>query len=552
MKQYRDEQWLKNQIGLGKDKKAIASECGVTVPTIHRWMEKFNIEKVKVPNELPVEKPRGDVIQVTGPDVRSRLLKMMNLARRDYTVAELRRAAKFPMISAIINTIVREVSSHKLVIEDKEAGESEAKTQLERVLAKPNKYDRGLRIFFDTFMRDLLIVGWANVEALRDKRGQARIEASEAQQFLERKMSPSDFARWIKKARKKPGAILGFICRDAGRIWMDALKGFYDVGDVDLLPTTLTPARKKKLTFWPPEKMARFFFAGTTETDKRLMPLGPTAQAYPIIDILYAVLVLLRERVDTPGWGKLVSFYAGKEAQGIHQDQFNTLVEALREDISSGTLPVVRAPIRAFVDDIGAGLEAEKLMLLIMDEYELIMWQIFGAGLVQMGRMEGQGRQMGAQQMEAAEKQAIGHMRQILRDDFVEGFVIQDPWSLYQNLTSRWVDTTAIPSPMEMFTTVWLPLIKEAGLPIAAVLEFFPEMLAVLQDLDIDPKELQNPAIVAAMIKAAAAPAPVRTESRAEDRAAEVLLKAAEILRAQESRPVHYHMPEMPPQDVEK
>jgi len=215
-----------------------------------------------------VEQPKGDVIRVTGPSLRNRLMDLMNLARRDYTVRELRQAARFPMISAIINTIAREVEAYQLVIEEKEPGNEEAAKKLRKHLVRPNKFDNSLRIFFDGMMRDILIPGWANVEWLRNKKGQATAEKA-VKYFVNGRIS-SDFFSWIEKVRKQPGEILGFICRDAGGIYMDGLNGFYDVGDVDMYSLALTPARKAELTHWTPEQMTRVFFSGTTEKEKRL------------------------------------------------------------------------------------------------------------------------------------------------------------------------------------------------------------------------------------------------------------------------------------------
>jgi hypothetical protein len=458
-----------------------------------------DIEKVKT-EVIESPQPKGDVLGISGPRVRRRLLQLMSSARRDYTVKELRQAVQYPMIGAIINSIVREVESHQLIIDEKEKGDDDAPlNQLRQVLKRPNNYDRNLRIFLDGFMRELLTVGWVNVEKLRDVGGQAGRVAKE---YLEGKIDERAFLERAPIAKQRPGQILGWIARDAAEIWMDGLNGFYNVGDISTA-TALTPAQKAKLTYWRfPEDMIRIFWGGTTETEHRLTPIGPTAVCYPIIDILYNVLVVLRERVTTPTLGKLVSFIVPKDAVGLRAEQFNDLVEAFREDVASGSLPVLSG-VRAFVDEIGAGMEAEQLILTILGEFKQIAWAIYGVGWVQMGELSGQGRQLGKQQMEAAEKQAVGHMLNIIREDFLENEIIDDPWSPYGELTAKWVDVSAIPTRAERMEKEWVPMMRRGGLPLGAIIESdYPEMKAILEAQGIDIWALQPPELEAAMIRA--------------------------------------------------
>jgi hypothetical protein len=296
--------------------------------------------------------PRGAVLS-TQDFTRARLLSLMEMSKREYTVEELRRAAKYPMIAGIINTIVREVESHELAVLEKEPEDDDAaKIQFERMMKYPNKYDKTFRVWIDTFLGDLLTLGRSYVELLRDK-GQTGKKAMLAQNFLDRKISAGVFVSELEKAAKEPGPILGFMCRDPAVLWQDGVKGFYECGaNLRNAMPYLSKEKRKGMTFWSPNEMTMIPFRGTTELEKRLTPEGPTAQAYPIIDILFAVLVRMRDKVDNPAMDKLISFMVPSGTRGLTAEQYGDLVETMREDIASGTLPVLQG-VRAFVDDIG-------------------------------------------------------------------------------------------------------------------------------------------------------------------------------------------------------
>jgi len=448
--------------------------------------------------EQPV--PKGAILE-TQDFMHARLLSLMEMARRDYTITDLRKAAKYPMIAGIINTIIREVESQELTISEKKPEEDDAlKIQFGRVMQFPNKYDRTWRVWIDSFLGDIFTVGRSYTELLRAKGGQS---GKVAKAFLEGYLSADGFVEELTKAAKQPGPILGFICRDPAAIWQDGVNGFYECGNItpESMPY-LSQEKRQGLTFWSSDEMVMTPFRGTTETDKRLTPPGPTAQSYPIIDILFAVLVRMRDKVDNPAMDKLISFITPSGTRGMTAEQYNDLVEAMREDIAAGTLPVLQG-VRAFVDDIGMSTNFEGMLFRILEEYQLIAWQIFGAGLVQMGKMEGQGRQMGAQQMKAAEKQAVGHALQIIRDGFVEAVLINDKWSPYSGLTSKWIDATAIPTRAMMMETEWAPLMKIGGVPPGAIVELaYPEVKAILESWGVDIKTLKPPELLAAMLKA--------------------------------------------------
>jgi len=113
---------------------------------------------------------------------------------------------------------------------------------------------------------------------------------------------------------------------------------------------------------------------------------------------------------------------------------------------------------------------------------------------------------MGAQQMQAARKQAVGHALEIIRDDFVDAVLVNDPWSPYSTLTTKWIDTTAIPTRAELMEKEWAPLMKE-GLPVGTVLEAaYPELVAILESMGVDIRDIKPPQLIAAMLKAGIIP----------------------------------------------
>ena len=126
-----------------------------------------------------------------------------------------------------------------------------------------------------------------------------------------------------------------------------------------------------------------------------------------------------------------------------------------------------------------------------------------------MIRMEGQGRQAASQQIEASRRQAVGKMLRIIEEDFIAATILQDPYSPYGGLTTEWVDGSVAPATRaERMENLWIPLMKEGGLPIEPVLRMdFPEVVAQLEAEGIDPKDLLSPAIMVAMLKQGRGPA---------------------------------------------
>ncbi len=50
IKKYLDKKWLENQYTNGKSVSKIAKECGVAITTVSRWLDYFNIRKLRKSN----------------------------------------------------------------------------------------------------------------------------------------------------------------------------------------------------------------------------------------------------------------------------------------------------------------------------------------------------------------------------------------------------------------------------------------------------------------------------------------------------------------------
>jgi len=94
-------------------------------------------------------------------------------------------------------------------------------------------------------------------------------------------------------------------------------------------------------------------------------------------------------------------------------------------------------------------------------------------------------------------------MLNILMQDFFVAGVLNDPWSPYAGLTARWVDTTAIPTRMTQFQQEWRQMVTELGVPPGVIIQLaYPEVEAILTEWGVDIKELKNPEVFEALLKA--------------------------------------------------
>ncbi len=478
------------------------------------FWDRFRRKTEEVEKQKPIEevreKPRGLVASVTQSS-QAALSALLAGATQDHTDAELRTAATLPLVAGIIRTIVRECESYTLVVREKDpTDDDKPKLLLEQTLLYPNEVDRTERIAFESTKRDLLILGRSPVQLLRAKGGQA---SKVAQDFLDGKIGEDEFAERLTKAVKKPGPILGYIFHapehiepnvtDAGVYKKPA---FYDISQYGPYAKYLTSTQKRKLKPYTKDQMALIQYTGQTHPDRRLRSSSCVNDSYILVDIMFAMLVLLRDKLNKPQMDKLVSFILPKEAKQLQPAQIDNIVAALREDLGYGRLPVLQG-VLARVSEIGMG-DSFQTLWAIIQQIEIYTWQIFGAGGVQMLRMEGQGRQAASQQIEASKKQGVAKMLRVLKEDFITTTIINDIYSPYKGLTVEWVDTSAIPTRADRMRDLWVPLMERGGLPVWPVLDAdFPEIVAQLRAEGIDPKDLLSPTVMVAMLKQGLGPA---------------------------------------------
>jgi len=482
-----------------------------------RKKEEPVVEKQKPVDEVR-EKPRGLVASVTQSS-QAALSALLAGATSEHTDAELRTAATLPLVAGIIRTIIREVESYTLVVREKDPSDDDRpKKMLEQTLLYPNEIDRTARVALEGGMRDWLILGRTPIQLLRTRPGKAYQTAMHqaAQDFLAGIIDEDEFdgrmialKKWLAKAVKTPGPILGYIFHAPEHIEPNVTNAgvyrkpaFYDISQYGPYAKYLTSAQKRKLKPYTKDQMALIQYTGETHPDKRLRSSSPTNDAYILIDIMFAMLVLLRDKLNKPQMDKLVSFTIPKDAKHLRDKDVDNIVAALREDLGYGRLPVLQG-VLARVSEIGMG-DSFQLLWAIIQQIEVYAWQIFGAGGVQMIRMEGQGRQAASQQIEASKRQGVAKALRVIEEDFIDATILRDPYSPYKGLAVEWVDKSKIPSRAEKMEKEWVPLMKD-GLPIWSVLESdYPEVIAQLVAAGIDPKELLPPVVVAAMLKQAA------------------------------------------------
>ena len=488
-----------------------------------RKKEKLVVEKQKTVEEVR-EKPRGLVASVTQSS-QAALSALLAGATQEHTDAELRTAATLPLVAGIIRTIIREVGSYTLVVREKDpADDDRPKKMLEQTLLYPNEIDRTARVALEGAMRDWLVLGRTPVQLLRTRPGQTYQTATHqaARDFLAGKIGEDEFAERLTKAAKTPGPILGYLFHAPEHIEPNITSSgvyrkpaFYDISQHGPYAKYLTSAQKRKLKPYTKNQMSLIQYTGETHPDHRLRSRSPTWNSYILIDIMFAMLILLRTKLDKPQMDKLVSFMIPKDAKQLQPAQIDNIVASLREDLGYGRLPVLQG-VLARVQEIGMG-DSFSVLWSIIQQIEIYAWQIFGVGGVSMIRMEGQGRQAATQQIEAAKKQAVGKMLRVIEEDFIAATILQDPYSPYGGLTTEWVDESTIPSRAEKMETEWVPLMEE-GLPIWTVLEnAYPEVVAQLEAAGIDPKGLLPPQVVTAMLKQGLGPAAPTEEEVAEN-----------------------------------
>jgi len=217
------------------------------------------------------------------------------------------------LVAGIIRTILREVESYTLVVREKDPSDDDRpKKMLEQTLLYPNETDRTARVALEGAMRDWLILGRSPVQLLRTRRGQT---FQLARDFLDGKISEDEFAEKLTKAVRTPGPILGYVFHAPEHIEPNVTDSgiykkpaFYDIAQYGQYAKYLSNVQKRKLKSYTKDQMALIQYTGETHPDRRLKSSSPTNDAYILIDIMFAMLVLLRDKLNKPQMDKLVSF----------------------------------------------------------------------------------------------------------------------------------------------------------------------------------------------------------------------------------------------------
>jgi len=262
----------------------------------------------------------------------------------------------------------------------------------------------------------------------------------------------------------------------------------------------------------------------TTEKDKRAEGVGSVEDGYPLIDLLWTLLVRLSDEVEQPTRDKILAFQPSG-AVPLTGDQVTALVNGMRLDMQKGLMPVLGG---VDIDVKSLGPNDNLDYLTILDQISVMLWVLFGSGLVQMGKIDTSSRATAQVQIEASRKQAVGNLKKIILDDFVRARLIADPWSEFRGLRSWWEDTDlfmGLDERMEIWDTL-----MQHGLPVGAVIhKEFPELVKLLERLGYDPMDLLPPSALSATLAGGAADI---ESAETPEEVREAMAKVQAVLRA--------------------
>ena len=392
------------------------------------------IDKAARVGRPPIEpKPAGRVFGITSR--APGLGRFLQTYRQRFSDDYLRAAARLPFVQGVLQTVIREaLSSEYYILELKPEESNEPKTRLLRLLAQPFPGETW-RSFIYKQLDNLLVIGRFDCEKLRAKGGQAA-------RVL---MGLSDLDEYaveeVRKARTRRGPIVRLAYYDPatikpnrgedGTFKSPAFAQVGKLGGLGGMSLKVTPG----MATWEQEDFVEMLFAPAVEAEAYGRGVGPVEMAMPLIQLLWSYLYFSKDRIENPTIDKLISFYVTNDMQPLTGEQFGTLAETMREDVKMGRMPVLEG-VQARVDDIGGRMREAELLPLIK-EFELILYQIIGAGLVELGRVEDVNRSTSEQQIAAAQRQAIGTIKGIL-SEFVNISIIGDDWSGFDNLVFAW------------------------------------------------------------------------------------------------------------------
>lgn len=427
------------------------------------------------------------------------LARFLTKSRGTYSPSELRAAAALPLVQGINGTIVREVLSYRVKAkanDDTAEGVADIKRQLYSMLAQPSD-TMTMRTAFSMIMRDLLTIGHADIEFLRARYGQV---AQLARQYRDGVISRKQLVRQIEEARSRRGPIMGFQVYPAENIRMAMdehgvlqTPAFYDISQVGngrAAKMGMTVKLSEILPHWDREDFCRLYWDVKTVVEGVGAPKrgvrSPVAEGFPLIDILWTILYRVKDELDTPDRDRIVALSQPREGIPMTEDQVGTLVESLREDLAVGRLPVLTGVAVSSVD-LGEGHAQQRMS--VMEQFSVLLWTIWGAGLVEMGKVDLTSRATATVQRAVAQKQAVGTMQRILMDEFLNLRICGDPYSPYKVLTCSWfspADILPLPERLKMLAQ----MIKYNPALVGAILETETELeplLAALREQGIDP-----------------------------------------------------------------
>ena len=498
-------------------------------------VDQVAVRAEEAPRQLIVAEPRGIVYE--GALQPGAIATWMATAKKDYTTADLRLAARLPVVSMILATIIRDLHSSDMRIgAPQEDGDSRTNDVdlLERILAKP--YRDGLDTFRTAageIARDLMVLGHSDIELLRTTMGQASRVARQFNALPAGEMPLSVLLRQLEEALDEKGPIRGWQVQDPEAIRVNIDEhgtlqdpAYYDVSPVysGLTGVPANVAYDPKMVHWDQWDFCRLIWQSTTEKDKRAEGVGSVEDGYPLIDLLWTLLVRLSDEVEQPTRDKILAFQPSG-AVPLTGDQVTALVNGMRLDMQKGLMPVLGG---VDIDVKGLGPNDNLDYLTILDQISVMLWVLFGSGLVQMGHVDTSSRATAQVQIEASRKQAVGNLKKVILEDFVRARLIADPWSEFRGLRSWWEDTDlfmGLDERMEIWDTL-----MQHGLPVGAVIhKEFPELVKLLERLGYDPMDLLPPSALSATLAGGAADI---ESAETPEEVREAMAKVQAVLRA--------------------
>ena len=425
------------------------------------------------------DQPKGVVFRDGRLDVQG-VRAMMARRARPRKFVDLRRAASLPLVEAIVRTISRDVLSCSLEIRYKEAAAAPpkdiaARQQLERVLMRPMDGETW-RTHMSRTIQNLLIVGCADVEVLRRRGGRAN-EVLEAAR-REGTTSFVEIAQALKMAVRQRGDVVGWAVYDPSNIMPDIdshgvyrSPAFYDFAHPVDDKTWEQLEKKDAVARWNKRDFTRILYAPDPRARYYGRSRSPVEAAWAIIDIIFHLFYRYREQLINPVVDKLVSFTV-PPASALSPAQTTDIVTTMRADILEGRLPVLEG-LKVEVHDLRRSWAKEPLSPL--EQLQVILWTIFGAGLIEMGKVETATRSTAEQQVALSRRQAVGGIKRILVDE-VAGIFIHDSFSPYGGLDVVLSEADLPLSQVELLSDIIGPLV-DIGVPPGVVLQhYFPEI----------------------------------------------------------------------------